>query len=245
MLRSISEIIGYNISATDGEIGEAHDFLFDDQEWNVRHLVVDTGKWIPGRKVLIAPVALGEADWTKRRLPVSLDRETIEHSPSVDTDKSVSRQQEIELFRYFSWTPYWGAGLMGPYTQPAAVAVPEEPGAEVAKGDSHLRSVRHVKGYHISAADGEIGHIDDFILDDSVWVLRYAVVNTRNWLPGRQVLISPWWFKDIDWGAKKVATDLTQDEIRNGPKFDPTQSVNREQEERIYDYYGRPKYWGE
>jgi hypothetical protein len=245
MLRSISEIIGYHMAATDGEIGKAHDFLFDDHEWTVRHLVVDTGKWLPGRKVLIAPEALAGADWEKQWLAVSLTKEKIENSPSVDTDKPVSRQQEIELYRYFAWTPYWGAGMGGLYAQPAAVAVPEQMGKEVQKGDLHLRSVRHVKGYRISAADGAIGHIDDFIVDDETWILRYAVVDTRNWLPGKKVLLSPWWLKDISWADRMASTDLRQDDIKNGPHLDPAMPVNREYEERLYDFHGRPKYWAQ
>lgn len=243
MLRSISEIIGYHMMAMDGEIGKAHDFLFDDQKWTVRHLVVDTGKWLPGRRVLIAPEGLGQADWEKQLLTVSLTKNKIENSPTVDTDKPVSRQQEIELQRYFAWTPYWGPGMGGLYAQPAAVAVPEKTGEEVRKGDSHLRSVRHVKGYRVSALDGKIGHIDDFIVDDETWILRYVVVDTGNWLPGTKVLVSPWWLKDINWAEHKVDTDLRRDDIKKGPQFDPASPVNREYEERLYDFYGRPKYW--
>ena len=244
MLRSISEITGYHVGATDGEIGKARDFLFDDEKWTVRHLVVDIGKWLPGRQVLIAPEAVREADWDTRLLRLSLTKEKIENSPPIDADSPVSRQQEIELYRYFAWTPYWGAGMAGPHTEPAAVAIPEDTGKEVRKGDTHLRSAVQVMGYHISAADGEIGHIDDFIVDDESWILRYAVVDTRNWLPGKKVLVSPWWLKDIDWAARTASTDLKQEDIKAGPHYDPAMPVNREYEQRLYDFHGRPKYWG-
>jgi hypothetical protein len=243
MLKSMTELMGYRMAATDGEIGKAHDFLFDDKEWSVRHLVVDTGRWLLGRLVLIAPQALGEADWESRRFPVSLTKDQIEKSPSADADKPVSRQHEIDLFRYYAWTPYWGGGMMGLYTQPAGVGVPEEAGKQVDQGDAHLRSVRHVKGYYISAHDGEIGHIDDFIVEDETWVIRYVVADTRNWLPGRRVLVSPWWFKNINWADRKASTDLKRADIKNAPRYDPVAPVSREYEERLYDYYGRPKYW--
>lgn len=240
MLRSVSEIIGYNMAATDGQMGKAHDFLFDDQEWTIRYLVADTGKWLSGRKVLIAPKALGEADWEKQLIQVSLTKEKIENSPSVDADKPVSRQQEIALHRYYVWAPYWAGGII---TGPSTVAVPEEPDREVSQGDSHLRSVKHVKGYHVSAADGDIGHIDDFVVEDATWIIRYAVVNTQNWLPGKKVLVSPWWVKDINWSERKAGMGLKREDIKKGPHYDPALPVNREYEERLYDFHGRPKYW--
>lgn len=243
MLRSTFELTGYRIAARDGDIGRAHDVFFDDQEWTVRYLVVDTGHWLPGRRVLLTPEAVGPIDWNEHHVPVSLTREQIEKSPPVDADKPVSRQQEIELHRYFAWTPYWGAGMMGPYTEPAGLAVPPTAGEEIEQGDAHLRSARHVKGYHIAAADGDIGHIDDFILEEENWIIRYVVADTRNWLPGKKVLVSPWWFKAIGWAERKVATDLKQEDIRKGPHYDPSQPVNREYEERLYDFHGRPKYW--
>lgn len=243
MLRSINEVIGYQIAATDGDIGNAHDFLFDDQAWIVRHLVVDTGRWLPGRKVLIAPEALGSVDWEQQMIAVALTREKIEQSPSVDTDQPVSRQQEIEMYRYYAWAPYWSTGLAGPYPLPSGVTVPEQPGQAVEEGDSHLRSVRHVKGYHVSAADGEIGHIEDFIVDDETWRLRYVVVDTRNWLPGRKVLVALQWLRQFDWAERKVGTDLEREAIKHGPDYDPAIAVNRAYEERLYDFHGRPKYW--
>ncbi|MBN1557686.1 MAG: PRC-barrel domain containing protein [Lentisphaerae bacterium] len=243
MMRSLSELMGYRMDVEDGKIGKAHDFLFDDQAWTIRHLVVDTGTWLPGRQVLIAPQALGEPDWDKQLFPVSLTKAQIEDSPSLDADQPVSRQQEMELFRYYAWTPYWGAGMMGPYAQPAGLAVPREPEPGSAADDTHLRSVRHVQGYHIAAADGEIGHIEDFIAADENWVVRYIVASTRNWLPGRKVLLAPDWLKDIDWADRTAATDLRRDDIRNSPPYDPGAPVNRAYEERLYDFYGRPKHW--
>ena len=244
MLRSVFELIGYSMAAADGDLGKAHDFLFDDEQWTIRHLVVDTGHWLPGRKVLIAPEALGKADWAKRQFSVSLTREQIENSPPIDTDEPVSRQKERVLFEYFAWTPYWGGGVMWPYAQPGGMAVPEPKAREPENAeDTHLRSVRAVNGYHISAHDGDVGHVEDFVIDDESWVIRYIVADTRNWLPGKKVLLSPSWFKDVNWQEHKVSTDLNRDQIKDAPEFDPRAPVNRELEAQIYDFYGRPKYW--
>ncbi|MBK9166200.1 MAG: PRC-barrel domain-containing protein [Bryobacterales bacterium] len=110
-------------------------------------------------------------------------------------------------------------------------------------GDPHLRSVREVSGYRIRAADGEIGRVADFIVDTDGWAIRYLVVDTRNWLPGRKVLVAPRWVQSIDWGDRLVHVRLHREDIKNSPEFDPNEPVNREYEARLYDYYGRPRYW--
>jgi hypothetical protein len=100
-----------------------------------------------------------------------------------------------------------------------------------------------VIGYHIQAADGEIGHVEDFVLNDDVWTVHYIVVDTRNWLPGRKVILSTSWIEEVDWLENKVYVNLGQEAVENSPEFDPSAPVNREYEIRLYDYYGRPKYW--
>lgn len=252
MLRSLKELRGYTIEAQDGDIGKIHGFFFNDDIWAVIYLVVDTGGWLPGRKVLISPKAVGQPDFTTQKIPVRLSREKIENSPGIETDKPVSRQKEMELHDYFQWPYYW-AGLTVPgwHSEIPPPPLPEkktktqkEAEARIKKEfDTHLRSTREVIGYNISAVDGEIGHVEDFIADDRIWDLRYIVVNTRNWLPGKKVLISPAWIKKITWQKAKVQIDLTREQIRKSPEFDPTQPVNRGYENALYDFYGRPKYW--
>ncbi|MFO7871454.1 MAG: PRC-barrel domain-containing protein [Kiritimatiellia bacterium] len=242
MLRSLTELTGYRVAGTDEDLGKVKDFLFDDKKWTVRHMVLDTGKWLPGRQALIAPEALGEADWEEHLLLTKLTKNKIENSPSIEEDKPVSRQQEIELFRYYAWMPYWGAGATAPYPEPPAVTVP---GEEKEGGDPHLRSVKQVKGYHVSAADGDAGHIDDFIAEDDTWVIRYIAVDTRKFLPGKKVLLAPWWFKQFNWAEHKTDVGMKQEDIRNAPSYDPSAPVNRKYEERLYDFHGRPKYWEE
>lgn len=244
MLRSIRNLSGAAISARDGEIGRVYSFLFDDQSWAVRYLVVDTGRWLPGRKVLIAPTALGRPDWQDRIFPVNLTKEQVRNSPDIDTEKPVSRQREAELHKYYDWAPYWGLGYgldlpPGRYVEAdrGAVAV------KSAQGDVHLRSTKEVRGYRIHAVDGEIGHVDDFIVADEEWVIRYLVVDAGHWLSGRKVLISPEWVRDIGWDEREVWVDVARETIEHSPPYNEADPVNREYETQMYDYYGRPKYW--
>jgi hypothetical protein len=242
MLRSTSSIQKHRIAARDGEMGRVRDFLVDDRTWNVRYLVADTGRWLPGRKVLLVPAVLHDPDWSQDILPVRLSQKQVEQSPSLAEDKPVSKQHEIELHQYYGWPRYWDALPQAYPTLTREAAVPAA-STEDEDGDPHLRSTSEVSGYHIGAADGEIGHIDDFILDTDDWRIRYAVAKTRNWLPGRKVLIAPEWLTGVDWRARKVSCALTRDQIKESPEYDPTAPVNREYETRLYDFFGRPKYW--
>ena len=240
MLRSAKSLRDYHIRATDGNIGRVNDFLFDGEAWVIRYVVVDTSEWLPGKKVLLIPDALGVPSTEGEILPVDLTRDQVENSPDVETDKPVSRQHEVDLFEYYGWSPYWGAGRDGLTPH---VARTQEKTAVATPGNPNLRSMREVAGYAIHATDGHIGHVDDFIVEDEGWVIRYIAVDTRNWLPGRKVIISPEWVSQLDWQSRSVSIEHSKDEVRHSPPYDPNQPVNRQYEVRLYDYYGRPKYW--
>lgn len=243
MLRSAKELHSYVVHATDGDIGRMEAFLFDELTWDIRYLVCDIGIWLPGRRVLIAPAALGVPHYETRMFPVQLTREQVENSPDIDTDMPVSRQQEVALHRYYGWPVYWGA--MAPVgTAPLPPPVIEmAQDAEASQGDAHLHSTHEVIDYYIEARNGDIGHVDDFIVDDEGWSIRYMAVDTRNWWPGKKVLVAPQWITEIRWGDSRVHVDMTREQIKDSPEFDPAAPVNREYEERLFDYYGRPKYW--
>ncbi|MGD2245276.1 MAG: PRC-barrel domain-containing protein [Candidatus Aminicenantes bacterium] len=245
MLRSLNELFGYSIAAVDGDLGKVHDFLFDEILWIARYLVVDTGGWLPGKKVLLVPSSLGEPDWKTQTFPVNLNKEMVENSPEIAEDMPVSRQHEIELHKHYRWIPYWTVGVRVGEVVPPSAAKEEKKEEETDKkeGDPYLRSIREVTGYHIHATDGDIGHVEDFIADVRTWMVRYMVVDTKNWLPGRKVLVAPDWIDRISWPDSKVQVDLSREKIKNSPEFNPSEPINRKYEERLYDFYGRPKYW--
>ena len=248
-MRSVNAITNYVISAKDGEIGRCKDFLFDDEFWAIRYMVADTGKWLPGRKVLISPISLGDPEWPNRRFAVNLTMKQVENSPPLEEHAPVSRQYERKYFSYYNW-PYYGTGgaLWGMAPYPAELPVQSAEEAKETADDpeqSHLRSVKEVTGYYIGAEDGEVGHVEDFIVHEETWSIRYLVVDTRNWLPGRKVLVAPQWISAVDWAAKTVRVGLTTTAVKDSPEYDPAAPVNREYETRLYDFYGRPAYWKE
>ncbi|MBD3321269.1 MAG: PRC-barrel domain containing protein [Chitinivibrionales bacterium] len=252
MLRSAKEMKGYSIKARDGHIGKVSDFMFDDTSWTIRYLVADVGDWLVHNHVLIAPAALRTPG--EREFPVDLTTEQVKNSPNIDTEKPVSRKEEEKLRLYYGWPVYWGpTGFAGP--MPAAIPAPEIPGnsaeeqtelkkdTEGSGEDSHLRSLNELVGYNIEASDTGIGHIDDCIIGSETWGIRYLIVDTGNWIPGRKVLVSPAWAESISWYEKVVTITHSSEEVRKSPEYNPADPVNREYEEILYDYYGRPKYW--
>jgi hypothetical protein len=241
MLRSHSDLRRLKIRAKDGDLGSVHDFYFDDELWMVRFYVVDTGTWLIGRKVLISPVATGEADLQEEVIPVDLTMDQVKNSPDVSTERPVSKQAVAGLYAYYGWAfPWEGAVYMPPSlaADPAAVEEPEEP-----KGDPHLRSAREIDGYRIEATDGTIGHVEDLLINDEDVRIRYLVVDTRNFLPGRHVVISPDWVRELNYPSQKVIVDLTKKEIETSPEYSATAQLDRDQEARIFSHYRRKPYW--
>ncbi len=256
MLRSITQLKGCSIGAIDGDIGRSVDFYFDDEKWTVRYLVADTSSWLLGRKVLISPHFLKGVDWQGARIEVSLTKDRVKNSPDIDVDKPISRQQEEAYLGYyeyphFYWTgPYlWGAvahpGVAGhAESTPVEARVADEVAARRKQAeDIHLRSAREVMDYTIEALDGDIGHVEDFILDDQDWAIRYMVVDTRNWWPGKKVLVSPQWIRDVSWSDGAVYVDVSREAISNSPEYDPSAPVGREYETQLYKHYERSGYW--
>jgi PRC-barrel domain len=262
MLWRCSDIDGYEIEAKDGALGHVDDLLFEEARWTVRWLVVDTGHWLAGRRVLLPPSALGKPDSGARRFPVDLTKQQIEESPPLTTDLPISRQAEAGLYQYYGWTPYWDGDLMPPLSylsggigtgflfppgnerrEPGDLAAAGDKPRAALAGDPHLRSVGDTAGHAIRASDGDIGHVDDFLVDDDGWRIRYMIADTGNWLPGRKVLIALPWIKELDWAERRVVVDLSRDAVKNSPPYDPHRPLARGYEAQLHGHYGREGYW--
>lgn len=232
MLYPSKQLHGRPLGATDGDVGKVVDFFFDDERWTVRYLVVETGSWFNSRQVLISPASLVDGPFVGVSVHADLTREQIRKSPPVDTHQPVSRQYEIEYAAYYGHPEYWlGGGLWGVGALPVrAVAAPAGPDTRAADSDksaspqatreSHLRSCNEVIGYHIDASDGEIGHVEEFLIDADSWQIRRLQIDTRNWLPGKHVTIEPRHIREIDWPRRLVRVALTRDEVRSAPEVE-------------------------
>jgi sporulation protein YlmC with PRC-barrel domain len=250
MLRSCNQLLGYAIHASDGEIGSLHDLYFDDQSTAIRYLVVDTGNWLPGRRVLLAPAAIGGVDADREEIITGLTRQQVEDSPGTEADQPVSRQHEMALHTHYGWEPYWAmaplAGTLAPYwgapIRPAPSGSEQRVAEEMTarareQADPHLRSASEVEGYHVAATDGEIGHVEDLLIDDRDWTVNLIGIDTRNWLPGRKVVISPGWLRGIDWPNRQIEVDLTRDQIKESPEYDPSRAIDERYLEQLHAHH--------
>jgi len=252
MLQSIRKLEDIRILATalEGEVGNVKEVYFDDEQWVVRYLVVDTGGWLGGRSVLISPYAVQSIDWQHRAVFVNLTRRQVEGSPGIDTDKPVSRQQEAAYHRYYGYPQYWQSGTLRTRAAIAVIgAAGSVPGGEKeprgraqvkrAGADAHLRSSEAVLGYHIEASDASIGHVADFLFEEGTWAIRYLVVDTRRWLLGNRVLVSPLWIREVRWSDRTLSVDLTRRQIERSPEYDPQHTLSPEYERELHRHYAR------
>lgn len=247
-MKSVSRMQDLTIHASDGEIGRVEEFYFDDETWTIRYLIVKTGGWLFGRLVLISPIFLRSVDWEAAQLNIALTKQQIENSPEIDRHKPVSRQHEADYMDALGGSYYWGGpGIWGIGAGPATLATGGAPiSARAAastreSADSHLRSTSAVKGYRIEATDGEIGQVDDFIVDLDTWSIRYLQLSW-SWLPGKEILISPEWIGQIRWAESEVFVGLTREAIKSAPEYIESRSITREYEDQLHAHYGRRPY---
>lgn len=252
MLRVGSALKGYAVMANDGEIGTVGDLLFDDTNWKVRWLVIDTGSWLTGREVLVHPSAIGKADYLQQVLSVSLTKAQVSDSPNILADQPVSRQMQNGIFEYYGWDPLWG----GSRFERGTIASPLEPTrnldtalrratsfeAHLAHEDPDLRSMIAVTGYHCHARDGAIGHVEDMLIDDGLWSVSYLIVDTRNWWPGQHVLVSPHAVAKFNWSNSQVELSVSRDQVKASPPWDPLKIIDQAYEEHLHRHYGWPGY---
>jgi hypothetical protein len=253
-----SAIKGYAIEASDGRIGTVQSFLFDDTTWKIRWLVIDTGHWLSGRRVLVHPSAIGAPDHQTQRLPVRLTKAQVEASPNIEQDRPVTMQMQSNLYGYYGLDPYWGSSFYGPmglgfgsgatyegawsFAAPGRLRDGETMPARSDDGDPHLRDMTALIGYHIHASDGAIGHVENFLLDDVDWTIRYLIVDTRNWWPGAHVLLAPYAVQGISWTDQEVRLNVSRDQVKSSPKWDPVDIVDDVYERQLHSHYGWPGY---
>jgi sporulation protein YlmC with PRC-barrel domain len=248
MLIAASAFTGYEVKATDGSVGHVKDLLLDDTTWKIRWLVVDTGTWLTSRKVLLHPSAISAIDHEATAISFALTRAQIEASPDISQDEPVSRQMQHSLYDYYGWNPLWGASYFGANAIASPLSAPPYFGTELEndnartglfadEGDPELRSGSEISGYHIAASDGDIGHVDNLLIDDATWTTRYLIVSTHNWWPGKQVLLSPFAVTGITWSDRHVTVNVTREQIKTAPEWDPAKMIDTYYEKHLHRHY--------
>ncbi|MGD1088422.1 MAG: PRC-barrel domain-containing protein [Verrucomicrobiota bacterium] len=245
MLSNVKSLVGCKLDSLDGEIGKVKEFYFDDRHWTIRYLVANTGNWLTGRQALISPYALVAVNKEEQNISIDLTKKQIEDSPYLDSDKPVSRQFENAYYGHYGYPIYWGGPCSwGPYPYPVRDREQWKQSIPGAKAwDPHLRSTYAVSGHHLQALDGELGHVEDFIIDDETWTIRYLIIDTHNWWPGKKVLVSPQWIERVSWSERKVFVNLSRETIKESLEFTGESLLTRDYEIELHQHYQRRGYW--
>ncbi len=224
MMSKLSECVGCVVHASDGEVGTVEELYLDDVAWRVRYLAVKMAQ-PPGRTVLLSVAAVRKPDWNQRVIPVDHTLGQVLASPVATGDAPGTRQHEIALHRHYLWPVYWLGGF---YELPAlalaqgGIEVGElamaSPRVGVRKREAHLRAMREVMDCRVHAVDGLLGGIQDALIDDETWSIRYLIVNMHTWLPMRLVLVSPQWMTKVRWLDHEIQVDLTREIIKTSPR---------------------------
>lgn len=255
MFYSIRRMIGFRIKAIDGLAGKVEDFYFDDETWGLRYLVARIGGRIRGREVLVSPPGFnGTPDWKRRTFPLTISREKVRNSPDVDRDQPVSRQKELELLSYYGSPIYWQYYSSQtlppiPVTPPIPEDAFEEMSEQVAaggakgqeRGDVHLRSFSEVEGYALQASDGRVGALRDLLVDFGAWGIRYLAADINSWMPGGHILIDHELIGGVSWAQRQISVELSVEQVKNAPPYEPGAPVDEEYEKKLLDYYGSRK----
>lgn len=256
------DIHGFSIEAEDGELGKADRFLFKDGDWVVRYLVVKTIKWLGGSSVLISPIAVQDIKYDDKKISVALTKKQVKESPNIVSVATVSRNEEIKLNKHYGWGPYWmtkkqhgnqaftarqeipwGTSVLPGLLMGQNTDMGLEPDSPDNPEKSQFRSTLEVHEYKVHANDGHIGHVENFLIDDETWQIRYVVVDTNTWWPGKKVLISPYWIMNVNWWNQEISVDIEKQVIKDGPVYDFELPITREFEEKLFRAYGKLPYW--
>lgn len=245
MIHAIRKMQGFKIHVTDDELGHVEDWYFDDERWVVRYLVVKTGFWFLGKEVLISPHSVTAVDWQAREISVNLTKQQVKESPDIDTHQPISRRKESEFHLYYNVPAYWGGlGLWGHEMVPDGRSL--EGDVDQMDGcageDEHLRSVKEIIGYRLHAVDGDIAQVQDFLVDEETWALRYITASlTRG--GGHRLVISSKLVDHVVWARAHVAVNASKERILAAPALEADAVVDRDFETRLFAHYTTHPYW--
>lgn len=251
MLYRAEDILNQKVEATDGVVGIVKDLYFDDLSWTLRYLVVDTGGWLTGRNILIGAESLVEYSEERAVVVTRLSQMQIENSPAADSGQPISRLSEIQLSQYYGWSPYWSAppGLFPwskTYSFPRDSSAPNGGPASSqfetefemqSRAEPNLRSFADLKSYGLHASDGDIGQVEDLLIEPETWRITHLITDTRLWWPGGLVVIDRALIDRINWTERQIVVSLTRDEVKNSPAYDKNYLLNEHYQTELSVYY--------
>jgi hypothetical protein len=245
-LIKLNDIKTYDCEAADGEIGSYEDMYFDDTYFAVRFLLINTQKWLQGRKILLSPFTVGSIDEQNRLMYIELAQQQIKNSPPLGTNQTVSRHYEEKYFEYYDWPPYWDT-ISWPSTLPlrASAVAASRLSREISPHyENHLHRASQILDCVVSVSEGIIGKLTNFVIDTHYWVIRYLEIDTHNRMNGTNTaLVTPTLILSINWPENRISVDISLDNLQNAPRYDANKPISRDYESRLLQYYGERIYW--
>lgn len=247
MLWNASALKGYPIKATDGELGTVCDLMYEESNWAIRWVVVDTGDWLSGRLVVLPVAVVGQPDPEAHCVPARLTMKQVEQSVGVDSvrtgnsDSLDCEQENLPQGRdHYIWGHHDGNTPPAIALDPRVLSGATRATADmaVARGDGHVSSISAITGYSIEATDGHIGHAEDFLIDTALWQVRYLIVHTSRWWPSEKLLVSPLSVERIDRHESTIHIAETRQRVKDSPPYIAADTVDGAFEELFHTYYG-------
>lgn len=248
MLRQFRTLQGCTLVASDGDVGTVREFYFEDEGWTVRYLVIEIPGWMQERQILIMPNVLDEVDAQGGAIAIKSTKQQARTSPPLDSDKPAGRQHEKQLHQDDDWNPYQIIKGMAALTRVLPPEAASDAGQAAAKNDTNmdrhlLSSNELVTRYTLHAQDADIGTVEDFILDDEEWGVRYLVIRTGTWLSDKQVLLAPEWVERISPEGGDIFVNLPPAVIKDAPPYDSAAQISTAYEQRLHNHYERRGHW--
>jgi len=240
MLWNASALNGYPIKATDGQLGTVAGVMYDESDWSIRWLVADTGDWLSGRRALLPVAALGQPDPDRHHLPVNLTMRQVAECPDFDASEPLSQETETMVRNYYDLpngddrVPADGEIARGP----SRVLVAAPAGLDVTRDGSHVHRISGITGDSIEAADGDIGHAEDFPIDSTLWQVRFLTVHASSWWTDEKRLISPLSIDWIDRARSIIHLDVTCQKEKDSPPYVAAETVDGAFDELFHTDYG-------
>ncbi|WP_118138302.1 PRC-barrel domain-containing protein [Oceanicella sp. SM1341] len=251
MLMSYRDLTRCTLLTTDGSRDPVEDLYFDGSRWSLTHIVADTGSWLESRRTVIGAGLAAKPDFETLEWPVRVSQEQIRAAPRPESFPAEERSaEEWGLFDLDAMPPIL-IGPMGETYSPlmleaqlqhwandeteeseARKALPERPSAAL------IRSTNALLGHEISATDGEIGTISDVLVDLDSMTLRHIVVDTGNWLPGRQVVLPVERIEAFDWAGGRTVVNVDREGVKNSPPLEGLPDLDHRWDRSVLNYYG-------
>ena len=221
MLYKSRMLRGWKLDGRDGHLGSIKEFYFDDLYWTIRYVAVETGAWLLGRQIVLSPYALEVVDEETKAVSVDVTKARIAASPLLENRCPISKRFEEAYSAYYGYPKYWsGSFAWGPRPNLERNKEKWNESPEDPQGwDPQLRGTDDVQGLTVQASDGELGQVDDFVIDDDAWDIRHLIIKTHTWWPGKRALISPRSIDRINWPESVVFVNLTRDEIKSSTAY--------------------------